>query len=540
MRTTPIPAPLLPPGRPRLVVAGFMGTGKTEAGRRAAALLGLPFLDLDEAIEARAGRPVARIFDEEGEEGFRRLERRVVLEASRLSGAVVAPGGGAVLDGASFGALADGSVTAVLHCDPDELVGRLQGSRRPLLEPDPPARTAELLPARAEAYAAAGPSLDTTGRSPDDVAAELAARYRRAAGPPSPARVEVAGPNGPYPVLIGEHALEGLPAEVGDVGRAALVLDPGARPVAELVAAALEEADVRVLGPVELPAGEAAKSLEELGRLWTALRDLGVERGDAVVAVGGGAALDAAGFAAATYARGLPLVNVPTTVLAMADAAVGGKVAVDHAGVKNLAGAFHHPLAVAADPRALRSLDPRTVRAGMGEVVKAALIGAPLVLEVLCRAPLEEPLLTWAVEQAVRVKAALVAADPRDTGPRHALNLGHTFAHAIEAAGGYRVPHGEAVAVGLVAAARLGSRLGVTPAGTEERIRRVLEALALPTAPPAELGPAALRAAMEADKKRRGGRIRFVLPASDGTILAEGPEPEAALSALLALAEEPR
>lgn len=535
MKVERVPAPPLPAGRPRLVVSGFMGTGKTEAGRRAAALLGLPFLDLDDAVERREGRTVTEIFAERGEPAFRALEREAVLGAARLSGIVVGTGGGAVVDPGTYAALADGAVAAVLECRPEELIRRLDsGPHRPLLAPEPGPRVRQLLAQRAEAYAAAGVPLDTTERTPASVAEELADRYR-AGGGERLARVEVPGPDGPYPVLIGDGALDALAGEIGDglpaAGSAALVTDPGAAGMAERTGDALRGAGLRVHPPLEVPQGEAAKTIEVLGRLWEGFRDLGLERTDVVVAVGGGAVLDVAGLAAATYARGLPLANVPTTVLAMADAALGGKVALNHAGVKNLAGAFHHPRAVAADPAALGSLDPRVVRAGLGEVVKAAVIAAPMALEVLSGRSATDTM--WAVEQAVRVKAAVVGSDPTDAGARHALNLGHTFAHAIESATDHAVPHGEAVAVGLGAAARLGHGLGITPPRLERRIDETLRALGLPTAPPPGLDPEAVVGAMESDKKRRRGRIRFVVPTEDGIALVEGPGPREALEALL-------
>ena len=540
MTVTPLPSPDLPAGRPRLVVTGFMGTGKTEAGGRAALLLGLPFLDLDSLVEAAAGAPVAAVFAAEGEGGFRAREREAVAESSRLSGLVVATGGGAPLDD-GYGVLADGAVAAVLTCHEDELLGRLGGGAgRPLLGDDPPGRVRTLLRERADAYARAGASLDTTGLPPDAVAGRLAERYRVSAGA-GPARVEVRGPDGPYPVLVGPGAIGSLGEVISEAlpgcRRTVIVADGGAAHIAISVAAALAGAGFEVPEPLHVPAGEEAKTLEVLTGLWTRLRELEVERGNLVVGVGGGAALDVAGFAAATFARGLPLVNVPTTVLAMADAALGGKTAVDHDGVKNLAGVFHHPRAVVADTETLSTLDERTRRAGLGEVVKAAAIAAPAALDVLAAGPAGEALTAWGIEQAVRVKAAFVSEDPADTGVRRALNLGHTFAHAIESASGHRVPHGEAVAVGVVAAARLGRRLGLTPDGMEARLRGALASLGLPAAvadlPDApQLGPDALRRAMEADKKRSGGRHRFVVPIERGVALVEA-DPAEAIAALL-------
>jgi 3-dehydroquinate synthetase len=250
-----------------------------------------------------------------------------------------------------------------------------------------------------------------------------------------------------------------------------------------------------------------------------------------VVAVGGGAVLDVAGLAAATYARGVALVNVPTTLLAMVDAGLGGKVAIDHGAAKNLVGAFHPPRLVLADPAVLRSLPDRELRSGFAEIVKAAVLASPLLLDVLEREDVGDRL-EWVVEQAVRVKAGYVAADSRDRGLRRSLNLGHTFAHAIEAASEYRVSHGEAVACGLIAAARLGAHHGVTDPRLEGRLHAILERLGLPTLAPEQLDRARLLEAIAADKKRRSGHAAFVVPASGGAALLEGVDPAEAMSCL--------
>jgi shikimate kinase/3-dehydroquinate synthase len=535
VRVTALPAPSLPPGRPNLVVTGFMGTGKTTAGRLAADGLGFPFADLDRVLEVRAGRPIAEIFARDGEEAFRGIEREVEGEAARLSGAVVATGGGAVLDGEGFAGLARGACVAVLTCHPRELVRRLGGgTSRPLLQPDLPRRVGDLLAERAPAYDAAGRPLDTTSLSPEQTAEEVVRRYRRLADPEAPVRVAVPGPEGPYPVVIGPGALDDLASETAtslpDVRTVAVLADEAVAPAARRVAEALEGAGIRVATSIRLPAGEAAKSLDAVAVGWSRLRDAGLSSRDAVIVVGGGAALDAGGFVAATFARGVSLVNVPTTLLAMVDAALGGKVGVDHAGTKNLVGAFHHPRLVVADPELLGSLSAPRLREGLAEAVKAFVVGSPMALEVVATDPAVP--LRWVIEQAVRVKAGYVAADPRDRQLRHALNLGHTFAHAIESVSDYAIPHGEAVSIGLVAAARLGARAQVIPATLAGRLRALLERLGLPVDLPGGLDTARLLDAVAGDKKRRPGGPAFVVPAPGGAALLEGLEPREALGAL--------
>jgi shikimate kinase/3-dehydroquinate synthase len=531
----PLPAPPLPPGRPNLVITGFMGTGKSTVGRLAARGLGIPFVDLDALIEAREGRSAAAIIDGQGEAAFRALERELVARAARLSGTVIATGGGAPVDRESFAALTEGAEVAVLSAAPDELARRLDGGgNRPLLRPDPAGRTEHLLRERAEAYAAAGAAVDTTGRRPEAVAGDLVERYRRLHPAGAPTRIDVAGPDGTSPVVLGP----GLLAEVGPLvaatvpgaRTAALVADPGASPLADGVAASLERAGLGAVRPA-VPRGEEAKTVSVVGALWDSFRHGGLEPTDVVVAVGGGAVLDAAGFAAATYARGVALVHVPTTLLAMVDASIGGKAAIDHAGVKNLVGALHHPRLVVLDPEALAALPEPTLATGLSEVVKAGVLASPLLLDLLPEAVPGH--IEWILEQAVRIKAAYVSADRADRGLRRSLNLGHTFAHAIEAASGYAVSHGEAVAVGLVAAARLGARLGITERGLEPRLSDLLTSLGLPVEPPQGLDRQVLLAAMGADKKRRSGRAAFVVPAPDGAELVEGLEPEEAVAGLL-------
>ena len=548
MRAVPLPAPPPARGRPLLVLTGFMGTGKTTAGRLAAEVLGLPFFDNDPLVEARGGAPIPEIFAQRGEEAFRQLERGIVVDAARLSAAVVATGGGAPLHRESFAELAEGNEVVVLSADEAELARRMPSpDGRPLLQPDPAARIPALMAERAPAYAAAGEALDTTGSDPEQTAKELVRRYRNRVSPEEPIRIEVRGGSGPYPVVVGKGA-------VRDLGRLIRDAVPEARRMAMVTDRNVPEEslfedvtdvpgfgdDLRAAGLevwiINVPGGEDAKTLDMAGRLWETFRMGELDPTDVIVAVGGGATLDVAGFAAATYARGVALVNVPTTLLAMVDASIGGKVGIDHADAKNLVGAFHDPRLVVADPDLLVSLPAEALRAGMAEVVKAALLASPLFFEWLEAAELRDGVpdnLEWVIEQAVRIKAGYVEADPRDRGLRKSLNLGHTFAHAIEAASGYAVPHGEAVAAGLVAAARLGRRTGHTDPELEARLTKLLDRMGLPTTPPMDLEVAALLDSMTADKKRRGGRAAFVVPAAGGAVLLDGMDAGQAITTLI-------
>ena len=527
----PLPTPQLPRGRPNIVLAGFMGTGKTTVGRLLAEQLCLPFIDLDDVLVARAGATLSQVFDRSGESGLRSLERIAVADAARLSGTVIATGGGAPLDRTSFAPLAASGHLVVLTASPAAIAGRVGGDAdRPLLSgADPGGRIRELLASRAGTYAALGPALDTSERSAGEIASGLAAQL----APGSISTVTISSPDGETTVLIGDHALgaaeDHLRRALAGSSRAVIVTDASVAGTHALdVARLLADAGIEALGPLEIPAGEAAKSVEVLAGLWDRFHAAGLDPSCAVVAVGGGAALDVGGFAAATFARGLRLVNVPTTTLAMADAALGGKVAIDHAGAKNLVGGFHSACLVIADTTTCRTLDPQTRRQGLAEIVKAGVLASPLVLDLIGRAPLG-----WSVEQSVRVKAAYVAADPRDRGVRRALNLGHTFAHAIESASDHSVSHGDAVAMGLVAAARLGASLHTCGHELAARIALVLEQLGLPTMAPA-LDEGRLLGALTADKKRASGEVRFIVPGEDGAALVSGVDPGEALQMLRA------
>ena len=320
-----------------------------------------------------------------------------------------------------------------------------------------------------------------------------------------------------YDVVIGAGAVEALAPVLEGVGQVAVVASPAVARHADPVAALASSRGASVLR-VEVPDGEAAKDLRVVNHVWAALGQATFTRTDLIIGVGGGAVTDVAGFAAATWLRGVPVAYVATTLLAMVDAAVGGKTAINTAAGKNLVGAFHQPDLVIADTDALATLDQADYTAGLAEVVKAGFIADPVILDliegdvagVLGR---DEALVTELICRAVRVKADVVGADPRESGRRMILNYGHTLAHAIERDAGYGVwRHGDAVAVGMCYAAAVGRRrrFGALDDATADRHRAILESLGLPTRYTADAWPR-LRAAMRSDKKSRGDRLRFVV-----------------------------
>ena len=340
------------------------------------------------------------------------------------------------------------------------------------------------------------------------------------------------------PVIV-SHALGSYPVlvEAGALGRLGEIAAErmGGRRVAMIADdAVLALYQAGRLGPVTwegetltFPAGERSKSRETWARLTDRLLELGFGRDSGIIALGGGVAGDLAGFVAATYMRGVPYVQVPTSLLAMLDASVGGKTGVDTPQGKNLIGAFHPPVAVLSDPRVLATLPEREYRAGMAEAVKHGLIAdreyfrwIEREVEALLRRDAE--VLEHLVRRSVEIKAEVVSGDERETGRRAILNAGHTVAHALERATGYALPHGEAVGLGMIAECELATRLGRAAPAVRERVALLLERLGLPTrlTPPVEAGE--LLEAMAADKKNRSARIRFALPGALGEMVEEG------------------
>ena len=331
-------------------------------------------------------------------------------------------------------------------------------------------------------------------------------------------RIAVALPGQPYDVLVGPGLLDDLAAHVpvpAGASRAAVVtVSPVETLYGERVLAGLQALDLDA-HPIVVPDGEGAKTLETLDAVYHRLAAIPLGRSDVVVALGGGVAGDLAGFAAATWNRGVAVVQLPTTLLAQVDAAIGGKTGVNLPEGKNLVGAFHQPSVVVADTATLATLPPRERIAGLGEAVKYGFIADPAILDLLEGRPADAvagdiDVMTELVQRGVTVKARIVAADEREAGERALLNYGHTFGHAIEAATGYGTyRHGEAVALGMVAAARLGERLGVSEDGLADRTVALLDALGLPTSG-VRVDPSLLWSLMTRDKKARAG-VRFVL-----------------------------
>ena len=503
-----------------IVITGFMGTGKSSVGRLVAERLGRAFVDMDLLIEEREGRSIAEIFATEGEPYFRALERDLCRELAAQSDLVIATGGGALIDPVNREVMGRSGVLFCLRCSPDEILRRLAlAEDRPLLDvEDRRQRIEALLAQRREAYAQIPYQIETTGRTIEQVAEEVI----RLAG--ATRRIAVWAPTGRYNIHLSWGGLARIGELLDDWGQPSRVAVVSNSTVWPLHGPTVESS-LRAAGFDPLiclvPDGEAYKRLDTVCQLYDQFIDGGLDRSGVVIAFGGGVVGDMAGFAAATYMRGLPLVQVPTTLLAMIDSSVGGKVAVDHPRGKNLIGAFKQPAFVVVDPAVLSTLPDEEMRSGWAEIIKHGIIGDPALFERLeARPELRPPslALTDILAAAIQVKVDVVEDDPYERGRRRVLNLGHTFAHAFEVLSDYRLRHGHAVAVGMVVAARAAEAMGLCRPELPERLEALLRAFGLPTRVP-DFQPEAIWQAMALDKKKRGSRLRFVLPRALGDVI---------------------
>ncbi len=496
-------------------VYGPPGSGKSSAGRLMAQALDVPFWDVDAELEARSRMSIPKIFAKYGEAGFRKRERKVLERLLSHSEGVISLGGGALLDAASRARVEALGPVVCLQAGLETLLGRLDVSdeQRPLLDGDLRQRLEGLLAARQEHYASFPLYQETDGLTSAEIAwqaqVRLGAFHVRGMGTGYDVRVRPGGLD-----LLGEMLVSR-----GLRGPVVIVSDENVAPLyAATAVKSLSKAGLTTRLAVITP-GEQHKTLETVAALWEAFTQARLERGSTVVALGGGVVGDLAGFAAATYLRGVTWVAVPTTLLAMVDASLGGKTGFDLPSGKNLVGAFHAPRLVLADPLVLDSLPEDELRSGMAEVVKHGVISDPALFSHCAQGwEAVHADLDALVRHAMAVKVRVIQMDPYEGGLRAALNLGHTLGHAIEQASGYSIRHGEAVSIGMVAAARLSERLEMAQPGLAEEIAAVLQGLSLPTEVPASLDLASIQQYMGLDKKRAGGKVRFVLPLRVGEI----------------------
>jgi 3-dehydroquinate synthase len=518
-----------------LVLVGLPGSGKSAVGRRLAQRHGATFVDLDDVIERRVGRTVPAIFADEGEDAFRRYEREAVLSLGpadpdpRLR-RVIATGGGAAIDPRNRWLLYRGRFPVWLDASAEALghrIGRSPNVRPLIAGRDPVVTIRELAVARERFYS---PALQIGATAP--VNAIVGALEHQMADGPTDSVMLLRAETAIGRVEIGQGiaalAVSGA-LRRQHARRAILMAEPKTWEIAGAAMADALAADGWPVERVLLPRGENAKRLRVVEQACRELARLHVDRRETLVAIGGGALTDAAGFIAASYLRGVPIVQVPTTLVGQIDAALGGKTAVDLPEGKNLVGAFHQPVAFVADVSLLATLPPRQLRAALGEAVKMGVLGDERLLELIeedgeamargDRQTFEFGSLAEVVERCAWAKVEVVSADERESGPRMTLNLGHTIGHGIEAAAGYsKILHGEAVAYGLRGAFAIARALDITTPERAARVNALLDRLGLGIAPPA-VSMESVAEHMATDKKHALGRLSWVLPTATGVIV---------------------
>ncbi len=507
---------MIPYNSPTLFLYGPPATGKSTCAQNLAVALGKAALDLDTLVEARLGMSIPKFVEQSGGEAFRDVESATLEKlCQERPNAVVALGGGTLLRAYNRSIAEACGPIVCIHTPPDVLARRIErkaGSR-------PFSRNAEALrktlAERQEHYASFPLSVFLPSEiSPQEVWPRVMAKF---------GRYLVSGMGTPYPVIVAPGAVAELPRLLARMEpkpqHLLLVGDSNTLPLyKEKVFSALGH-EVPVF---EIPAGEENKTIATVERLWQAMLNAGLERNDLVLALGGGVVGDLTGFAASTWLRGIRWLNLPTSLLAMVDAGIGGKTGADLTAGKNLIGAFHPPCAVLSDTETLATLPAREIRCGLAETYKHAVISDPelaTMLEAFATKHNDLDYLTQLVIRSVGVKVRAIVEDPFEkTGRRAALNLGHTVGHAVEAASKFTIAHGEAVAIGTVVAARLSEAIKLVKPGLAETLQRGLAALDLPTAIPAEQTPEELCAYLSHDKKKANGRVRFVLPRAIGEV----------------------
>ena len=534
-----------------LVLVGLPGSGKSAVGRRLAQRHAAAFVDLDELIERRVGRTVTDIFAAEGEPAFRRYEREAVLSLGPADPdpelrRVIATGVGAVIDPRNRWLLYRGRFPVWLYGSAESLghrIGRSANVRPLIAGRDPIVAIRELAVARERFYS---PALQI-GATASVNAIVGALEHQMAEGPSESVtllRADTAIGRVEIGHGIAASAISGA-LRRQHARRAILLAETRTWEAAGAGIADALAADGWPVERILLPRGESAKRLRVVEQACRELARLHVDRRETLVAIGGGVLTDEAGFIAATYLRGVPIVQVPTTLVGQIDAALGGKTAVDLPEGKNLVGAFHQPVSFVADVALLATLPARQLRAALGEVVKMACLGDERLLELVeedgeaiargDRRPFESGTLAEVVERCVWAKVDVVTADERESGLRMTLNLGHTIGHGIEAAAGYsKILHGEAVAYGLRGAFAIARAINIVPAERAARVNALLDRLGLAMAPPA-VSVESVAEHMATDKKHALGRLSWVLPTAGGVVV-RGDVPAEAVAAGLAAA----
>ncbi len=488
---------------------GPPGTGKSTVGKKLAGNLKLPFVDLDRVVATNAGMSIPQIMETYGEPAFRDLEttalKDAVGHASSMTpphGSVIALGGGALLREENRAFAEENGQIILLMAKLPTLLDRLQNEagERPLLAGNLSMKLSALLVNRGEHYNSFPLRIQVDGNTAEQNAHQTQ-------------------------VMLGRHHLSAMGEYDSIVGGVSNLTNfPMQNPIIvtdENVAKFHLEKIQSILNAksIVVPAGEAHKNLETISQLWHGFVEAGLDRKSTVIALGGGVVGDMAGFAASTYMRGIDWIGVPTTLLSMVDASLGGKTVFDLPEVKNLVGAFYPPKLVLADPSLLLTLSDRELRSGMAEVVKHGIISDP-DLFAMCNRGMDwvKDNLEEVVKRAMAVKIKVIEEDPYEKGIRAALNLGHTIGHAVELVSKFELRHGEAIAIGMVVEAQYSARVGLATVGLVEAVTESLKALGLPIHIPEDMPRGEIIHAMRMDKKKNAKAIRFALPVEIGRV----------------------
>ena len=535
-----------------IILVGMMGSGKTTVGRLLAKTLSKSFIDSDEEIQKRTGVTIQHIFDVEGEAGFRQRESDIVQELLQRNDIVLATGGGSILDMQSRSVMRENGTVVYLKSSIHDLWQRTRHDRnRPLLKTaDPRAKLQELFEQRNPLYTETADIVIHTGKQSVQVLLSALQRKLETTNNSSQAvntmqTLKVGLAERSYPIHIGSgiFSRKDFLLPLLNHKRVAIVSNTTVAPLyLNQLGKMLEDNGVRVV-PIILPDGEQYKNIETLNLIYDALLTHRCERNTPLIALGGGVIGDMTGYAAATYLRGVPFIQIPTTLLSQVDSSVGGKTGINHPLGKNMIGAFYQPQIVLADIDTLITLPDQELRAGLAEVIKYGLI-RDLPFLVWLEANMEKLLardsaaLQYAITRSCENKAEVVGNDERESGDRALLNLGHTFGHAIENGMGYGAwLHGEAVAAGTVMAADLSQRMGWINEQDVARVRHIFERAGLPVIGP-QLGVEQYLQLMGLDKKVVDGKIRFVLLQALGHAVISSAVPAELLRATLEACSE--
>lgn len=525
-----------------IFLVGLMGAGKTTVGRALAKRLNKRFIDSDHEIEARTGASIPLIFELEGEASFRQREAEVIRDLTAQQDIVLATGGGAVLNAENRAYLKSRGTVIYLRASVNSILQRTSHDKnRPLLQTADPRKTIEELSRTREPfYNEVADIVIDTGRpnvqflmqtilaqlGPEHVPVYEPASSQQDSLPKHSMMSPLSASNTlhvdlgarSYPISIGQNLLGDLQVVAAHIAgpRVAIVTNTVVAPLyLDRLTKTLEAAGKHVT-PIILPDGEEAKNWANLMKVFDVLLAEKCDRKTTLIALGGGVIGDMTGFAAASYMRGVPFIQVPTTLLSQVDSSVGGKTGINHPLGKNMIGAFYQPQAVIADTATLNTLPARELSAGLSEVIKhGAIIDAPffdwIEANIAKLVDKDATALAYAIRRSCEIKADVVRQDEREGGLRAILNFGHTFGHAIEAGMGYGVwLHGEAVGCGMVMAADLSHRMGFIDLQSRNRISALVQAAGLPTVAP-DLGTERWLELMEVDKKNEGGQIKFIL-----------------------------